>query len=71
MDDGFVEYEMLDEALEELMDAIDREMEEEEGPLLGLIHNCIRCGSPTAYQISETEYKCPECGMEWEILIHG
>lgn len=70
LDGGVVEYEMIDEALEEIIDAMDREMEEDES-LLDLIHPCVRCGSPTAYRISETEYMCPECGMEWEILIHG
>ncbi len=67
IDGSVINYEMLDEAFEEIMDAVDQGIMDT-GTMSDLLYKCIRCGSSTAYKSNDFEYRCPECGMEWEIL---
>lgn len=34
------------------------------------IHRCIKCNS-ISYETSETTFRCPVCGFEWEVIGNG
>lgn len=36
--------------------------------ILDSLFSCVKCGKSILLDPSETEYKCPHCGFEWEIL---
>lgn len=40
------------------------------GAMSELIHHCLKCGAPAAYEKNEYMYACGACGFEWEILSH-
>ena len=36
--------------------------------MMDTICNCARCGRPMLFSPNTTEYSCPYCGFEWEVL---
>lgn len=71
MDGELINYELMDEAFEDIFTALDAEMAEEDAiKMSDLLYNCVSCNDPSAYRTDEFCYACPACGYEWEILRH-
>jgi len=76
--DGANPMEMGD-AVKDLLETLDRacgNFEDECGSCSGChsdsmidsVHNCVKCGQALVLSPDLTEYHCPYCGFEWEIL---
>ncbi len=59
----------VDEALAEICEKCDEELYNSSvNSMSDLIHNCVKCGQPSAYVKNDYVYACSMCGFEWEIL---
>lgn len=54
--------------LKEKLSESQEEINEEES-MGSYINKCIKCDSPSSYEVEEGQYKCIKCGFEWEVIV--